>query len=344
MSDKTEQPTPRRLKRAREQGDSAVSASLGQGVGFVTVLVLLPALLAALTAGAAATLRAALAGEAADPIAAAWLWLSLSAPLLGTAALVSLVLGFVQTGGAFTATRFSPDLARLSPAQGLKGLFSITRIFSPFRSLVAALAVAWLAWGALRDHAAAVAGSVGRSEAIAALAWLLARRLLWGAALVALGLGAVDYFFVRRAWLARHRMSKDEVKREHREAEGDPEVRAARRRAHQEALAGSMIAAVKNATVLIVNPTHLATALRYQEDEDEAPVVLAHGEGDLARRLIEAAHQYNVPVVRDVPIAHALKELALGEQIPEALYEAVAEVLRELLGSEPAPATANETP
>jgi flagellar biosynthesis protein FlhB len=189
-----------------------------------------------------------------------------------------------------------------------------------------------------------VVNSVGRSEATATLAWLLARRLLWGAAVVSLVLGAADYFFVRRAWRERHRMSKDEVKREHRESEGDPEIKAARRRAHQEALAGSMIAAVKNATVLIVNPTHLATALRYQEDEDEAPVVLAHGEGDLARRLIEAAHQYGVPVVRDVPIAHALKELTLGEQIPEALYEAVAEVLRELLGSEPGPATASETP
>jgi flagellar biosynthesis protein FlhB len=179
-----------------------------------------------------------------------------------------------------------------------------------------------------------VASSAGHGEAVASIAWLLGRRLLWGAALVGLLLSGVDYFFVRRAWLERHRMSKDEVKREHRESEGDPEVKAARRRAHQEALAGSMIAAVKDATVLIVNPTHLATALRYQESQDEAPTVLAHGEGDLARRLIEAAHAYNVPVVRDVPVAHALRELTLGEQIPEALYEAVAEVLRELLGTE----------
>jgi flagellar biosynthesis protein FlhB len=152
---------------------------------------------------------------------------------------------------------------------------------------------------------------------------------------VGLLLGAIDYVFVRRAWLLRNRMSKDEVKREHREAEGDPEVKAARRRAHQEALAGSMIAAVKSATVLIVNPTHLATALRYHETEDDAPTVIAHGEGDLARRLVEAAHAYGVPVVRDVPVAHALRELQLGDEIPEALYEAVAEVLRELVAAPP---------
>jgi flagellar biosynthesis protein FlhB len=79
-----------------------------------------------------------------------------------------------------------------------------------------------------------------------------------------------------------------------------------------------------------VNPTHLATALRYDEGEgDEAPVVVANGEGDLAKRIVEAAHAYGVPVVRDVPLARALAELEIGEQIPEALYEAVAEILRE---------------
>lgn len=334
MSDKTEEPTPKRLKKAREQGDSALSAPLGQAVGFLVVVSLLPALLVALTVAAGAALRHAIATGDGDPSASLWLWLSLSSPVLGAAAAVSAILGFVQTGGAFTASRFAPDFSRIDPFNGLKGLLSAERVFSLVRSLAAALAVALLARALFRDHLADIASSVGRSEAVAPLAWLLGRRLLWGVATVSLVLGAVDFFFVRRAWLERHRMTKDEVKREYRESEGDPEIKAARRRAHQEALAGSMVAAVKNATVLIVNPTHLATALRYESDEDEAPVVVAHGEGDLAHRLIEAAHHYNVPVVRDVPVARALRELELGEQIPEALYEAVAEVLRELVGRE----------
>lgn len=334
MSDKTEEPTPRRLKKARAEGDSAVSSTLGQSVGFLVVVALVPALSAALAVGAGAALRGAITSGRADTAGAGWLLVSLSAPVLAASAAASAVLGFVQTGGAFTASRFAPDFSRIDPFNGIKGLFTLERLFSLVRSLAAALAVGWLAWSILRDHLGDVANTVGQREAVATTAWLLGRQLLWGAAVVGLVLGALDYFFVRRAWLKRHRMSKDEVKREHRESEGDPEVRAARRRAHQEALAGSMIAAVKDATVLIVNPTHLATALRYQEDEDEAPTVLAHGEGELAQRLIEAAHAYNVPVVRDVPIAHALRELELGEQIPEALYEAVAEVLRELLGVE----------
>jgi flagellar biosynthesis protein FlhB len=332
MSDKTEEPTPRRLKKAREEGDSAMSATLGQSVGLVMVVALLPALFLALTVGAGAALRSAIVSGQADTAGAAWLWVSLSAPVLGAAGAVSVVLGFIQSGGAFTASRFAPDFARIDPFTGIKGLFTLERLFSLLRSALGALAVGWLSWGIFRHHLGDMASTASRGEAVATTAWLLGRRLLWGAAVVGLVLGGADYFFVRRAWLSRHRMTKDEVKREHRESEGDPEVKAARRRAHQEALAGSMIAAVKDATVLIVNPTHLATALRYEETEDEAPTIVAHGEGDLAQRLIAAAHAYNVPVVRDVPVAQALRELQLGEQIPEALYEAVAEVLRELLG------------
>jgi flagellar biosynthesis protein FlhB len=334
MSDKTEEPTPRRLRKAQQEGDSAVSAALGQSLGFLLVLALLPALFGALAAAAGSALRAAIVSGNADLANAAQSWLVLSLPVLATAAAVSALLGFVQTGGAFTASRVAPDFARIDPWQGLKGLFTAERAFSLLRSLLGALAVGYISYRVLRGYMADVAATAGRAQAVASLSWLLGRKLLWGAALVGLVLAGVDFLFVRRAWLRRHRMTKDEVKREHRESEGDPEVRAARRRAHQEALAGSMIAAVKNASVLIVNPTHLATALRYDEAGDEAPSVVAQGEGDLAQRLIEAAHAYGVPVVRDVPVAHALRELTLGDQIPEALYEAVAEVLRELLGPE----------
>lgn len=334
MQEKTEQATPRRLKQAREQGDSAVSVALGQAVSLVVVLALLPTLFVALSAGAGAALRSALAGGQADWTGAAWLSVVLSAPLLAAAAAISIAVGLLQTGGALATARFAPDLARLDPFQGIKGLFTLERCFALARSSLAALAVGWLTWGLLRDHLADIASSAGRAEAVATVTWLLGRRLLWGAVVVGLLLGGVDYFFVRRAWLLRHRMTRGEVKREQREAEGDPEVKAARRRAHQEALTGSMLAALKDATVLIVNPTHLATALRYREADDQAPTIIAQGEGELAQRLIDAARAYGVPVVRDVPVAHALRELALGDEIPEALYEAVAEVLRELLSGE----------
>jgi type III secretion protein U len=137
-------------------------------------------------------------------------------------------------------------------------------------------------------------------------------------------------------------MSKDEVRREHKDSEGDPQVKAARERAHHEAMTAATLATVRTATVVVVNPTHIACALRYGgggggggdggdgSTGDDAPVVVASGEGDLAARILRAAREYGVPVVQNVPLARALRELEVGDQIPEALYEAVAEILREV--------------
>jgi type III secretion protein U len=149
-------------------------------------------------------------------------------------------------------------------------------------------------------------------------------------AVVGLLLAAADVVVTRASWKKKLMMTKEEVKREHKESEGDPAQKAARERAHHELLASATVGNVKNASVVIVNPTHIACALRYDEaGGDEAPVVVASGRGELAARIIEAAHQYGVPVLRDVPLARALAELEIGDAIPEALYEAVAEILRE---------------
>jgi flagellar biosynthesis protein FlhB len=126
-------------------------------------------------------------------------------------------------------------------------------------------------------------------------------------------------------------MSKDEVRREHKDAEGDPQLKAARERAHGEMLAQATLANVRNATVVVVNPTHLACALLYDENGgNDAPVVIATGTGEFAARIVRAAHDHVVPVLRNVPLARALADLHVGEVIPEALYEAVAEILREV--------------
>ncbi len=331
MSDKTEEPTPRKLRKAREEGDSPVSAAVGQGLAFVGAFALAPAAIAALTARVTALIHSALAG-AQEPINARMIAIDvvvLAAPLVGAAALLSAASGFVQTGGIIATKKIAPDMNRLNPASGLKNLVSAQRLVSVARAFVAALVVGYLAARLLADHAADVARTAGEPALGVYAAGYLLKKLGWIAALVGLALGGADLLIVRRGWIKRNRMTKDEVKREHRESEGDPEIKGARRRAHQEMLSGAMIAAVKNATVVVVNPTHLATALRYREDEDDAPEVVAQGAGDLAQRMIRAANAYGVPVVRDVPLARALVELEVGDEIPEALYEAVAEILRQ---------------
>ncbi len=336
MSEKSHDPTPARLRKAREDGDSGASTVAAQAVGFFVAVTVAPAAIAALATASESSLRAAIgrAGDrvapAGDAASIATAVLTLALPMLAATGVAAGAAQLVQTGGVIATRKLAPKLDRLNVLSGLATLVTTERLASVLRSLAGCALVTWLAYRAVRLHAADLARVAGNVGAAGVVAGRLARELSFDAALAGLGLGVVDRLVVRRAWWKKLKMSPDEVKREHRESEGDPQNKAARERARHEMVASANVANVKNATVVIVNPTHLACALRYAaEDGDDAPVMVASGEGDLARRIVEAARAYGVPVLRDVPLARALIELEAGEAIPEALYEAVAAILQE---------------
>jgi type III secretion protein U len=336
MSEKTEDPTPKRLRKAEEEGDSGASQYAARAVAFLVTITLLPAAVSALAHESRSMLMAAVerAGDAdphvGDPTAIGPKVVMLALPVLLAAGITGAVASLVQTGAVIATKKLSLDLGRLNVFEGVKNLLSAQRLFSVVRALLGGAAVAYLALRGLRSHALDLAHLPGQLGYVPIVAGEVARTIARDAALLGLAIGAVDLLVVRRSYWNKLKMSKEEVKREYKESEGDPQVKAARERAHHEMLAAATVSNVKNATVVIVNPTHIATALRYDEKEgDEAPVVVANGEGDLARRIVEAAHAYGVPVLRDVPLARLLAELEVGDAIPEALYEAVAEILRE---------------
>ncbi len=337
MSDKTEEPTPQRLRKAREEGDSGISAQLGASLSFLAAVAILPAAVAHIADASATDLRSRIAQAAltspsatVDAGALGTAVLSGALPLLACAAAVAAVASFVQSGGAIATKKLSPKLERLNVIQGFAGLFSKARFFSVARAAVLALFVVYLAWATLRDHAADFVNLAGRTAYVGLLSSDVTFALMKKVAMVGIALGLTDLLVTRTSWKKKLMMSKDEIKREHKESDGDPETKAARERARQEMLAAAAVGNVRTATVVVVNPTHIACALRYDEKEgDEAPVVVASGEGELAERIMQAARDYGVPILRDVPLARALHELEIGDQIPEALYEAVAAILRE---------------
>ncbi len=339
MTDKTEEPTPKRRQRALDEGDSGSSSVFAQAFGFVVAIALAPAVFAALASWTTTTLRITLSRlDTVVPSAGALVELTIVpilrfvVPFLFAVGGVSAALTAIQSGGAVSFSKLAPQLDRLDPIRGFGGLFSKVRLLSVVRAILAAVTVGAFVYRELRLHAPDIVSLAGRTALVVPTAQALVLGVAKGAIAVALVLGAIDLFATRRAWLQRNRMTKDEVKREHKESEGDPEVRAARHRAHQEMIAAASALSVKGASVVVVNPTHLACALRYDEaDGDAAPVVLAQGEGIVAQEMVRAARDYGVPIVQNVPLAHALLELESGEQIPEALYEAVAEILREIL-------------
>jgi flagellar biosynthesis protein FlhB len=157
---------------------------------------------------------------------------------------------------------------------------------------------------------------------------VLAAQLAERVAVVAVALGLADYLWTRRRHMQGLRMTREEVTREHKESEGDPTHRAERQRLHRELAEQRMLADVRKADFVVVNPDHIAVALRYDRDGEAAPVVVARGERLLAERIRQAAREAGVPIFRDVTLARSLRHLAEGQEIPAALYEAVAEILR----------------
>jgi type III secretion protein U len=330
LSDRTEDPTPKRLRKAREDGDVPSSAALTSSVVFLVAGSLIGGAAAALVAWATAALRRNL--QPRDPALLIEEALSglllLTLPLVAAAAATAVVVSGIQAGGNFSSKKLLPNLEKLSPIQGIRSLVSPTRLFQVARSLLGALLTIALLRSRLRDHLGDLSATLGSPMKAAAVAGLLAKGLLRDVALLLLALALVDVILTHRSYVKKLRMTKDEVKREAKESEGDPQLKSAREQAHHELLSQASLTAVRSATVVVVNPTHVAAALRYRDGEDDAPELVAKGEGAHAQRIIETARAAGVPVVRDIPLARALVELEEGEQIPEALYEATAEVLR----------------
>jgi flagellar biosynthetic protein FlhB len=140
-------------------------------------------------------------------------------------------------------------------------------------------------------------------------------------------IAAADMFYQRKRFAKDNMMSKYDVKQEYKQSEGDPQQKSDRKRLHQEILSGGGGSAVKGSDVVVRNPDHIAVALKYDQAGGSAPKVMARGERLWAEKILAAAEQYGVPVVRNVPLAQALNKLQVGDEIPEDLYQAVAEVL-----------------
>ncbi len=338
MAEKTEDPTPRKLREARRRGEVPRSRDLGTAT---TVLAVSAAFMATgasmrdtLRALVDSSLRAATAPGGPPAVrgaleAAFAQGLHAALPVVLTALAAGTAVAFLQVGPLLTAQPVQPKPERLDPLKGLRNLLRPRQLVELAKTLLKLLLIGALTIAVLRESVRGVAGLSGR-DAAAALegtgALVLRLFVRVGAALLALGV--VDLLYQRWRHARDQRMTKDEVKRELKDADGDPQAKQARDRAYREIVEHDAVEAVRRADVLVVNPTHLAVALRYDAEDDEAPEVVAKGSDHLARRMIQAAEEAGVPVMRDVPLARALHGLSRGEEIPERLYDAVAIVLQ----------------
>jgi type III secretion protein U len=340
MSDsgnKTEQPTPKRLRDARRDGDVPKSKDLSQTVTTLVWTLLL----------------AGLGGFAADRIGGlldfAWTQTDLASPTamrdvgfaalktfalltllpLGIVALCGVLADFLQVGALFAPKRIVPQGSRLNPAAGVKRMFSADNLFelakSVFKTLLLSALLVWLMRHYLPDimrlPAAGLPAYVGLNR----------RTLLALGACIAVLFAFVsiaDRMFQSYSHRKKLRMSKSDVQREHKEDQGDPQLRGQRKRLHRQWSTQDAREAARNATALLVNPTHIAIAIRYQPEETAVPTITAKGEGHLARLMRREAEDAGVPVIRDVILARTLNFCAEEDDfVPEEFFEPIAAVL-----------------
>jgi flagellar biosynthesis protein FlhB len=335
----TEKATPKRLREARRKGQVARSRDLSGLAVFAAVAA------AALATGPlwvralAAFVRDSLGGASAWPrtaIAASLghavdLLLLATAPALGAGVAAAVLVGLFQVRPLWTWKPLKPELSRLNALKGLKQLVSLRRLTDLLKSIVALTALVVVLGVTLWEAIPELIRLEGASPAplgVVILRW--AKFLALRGGLVLLVVAAVDYGLQRYRHERDLRMTKEEVKREHKESEGDPQHKSARKRLHQELTEHDMVQQVSQADLVVVNPTHLAVALRYDDRRDPAPRVVAKGQRLVAARIKEVARQARVPIFHDVGLARALHELEPGDEIPEALYDAVADLLRVL--------------
>jgi flagellar biosynthetic protein FlhB len=336
QDDKTEAPTQRRLDRAREQGQAAVSQELAGFVALCGASLALVTLVPPASARLARSLRAWLEtpsyGDGRQALALAQdTALEVALLLLGIALLAAvpaLLAHLVHTGFLVSAAQMKPQWARLSPLAGAKRLVSPEALMVFAKSVAKLVVLALVVWHVLAGDAARLAAAVDWPvEDLLAAAKDPFLRVL-GAVLATLAvLTLLDLFWMRLRHHRQLRMSRQDLRDEHKESEGDPHLKAKLKRIRAERSKQRMMADVKTAAVVITNPTHYAVALAYDRAKDAAPRVVAKGTDAVAARIRAEAEKHHVPLYANPPLARALFTVDLGQAVPPDQYQAVAEVI-----------------
>ena len=338
-AEKTEEPTARRLEQAREQGDLVKTADLPQVLTFgavAAVLVMMGDWMSrSLMSGLVPFLAHAdsLRLQGGGGMAVAHMAVMAAAPVLSVVLAVAAVAGaaghVVQTGLIFNPSRLEIKFDKLSPLSGFKRLFGIDSLIHYFKSLLKVAVVSVIAWMVVKPHLHEMEQLAGADPmTMLPFAIGLLKKLAFAVGAFMLAVAGFDWFIQRQRFMARHRMSREEMKEDYRQSEGDPHVKARQKALRIQRARRRMMSAVPKATVVVMNPTHYAVALKYDPDDGAAPQCVAKGMDAIALRIRAVAEEAGVPVIEDPPLARSLfAAVEIEDFIPVAHYEAVAKII-----------------
>ncbi|MBC7087487.1 MAG: flagellar biosynthesis protein FlhB [Tissierellales bacterium] len=335
---KTEEATPKRLKDARKKGQVARSSELAPAVSLIVFAMTASFIAMSLFKNSLLYVQSSLRADFGREITTSNLstyfpnlidLFILILPYLAIGLLVGVAVNIFQTGLLFTTTPLKPDFKRINPISGFKNIFSKKAAFSLAKNIVKLILVAFLAYNYLANSFNKIlnAGNLG-TEKLFPFIMQFVVDLVINIGIIMLGLAIVDFVFQKRDHKKNLKMTMQEIKDEYKETEGNPQIKQARSQKQRQLALSRMMSSIEKSNVVITNPTHIAVAIKYDDKEDNAPIVVAKGVDFLAQKIKEKAKENKIPIVENKELARAIyKDTEVGDYIPVELYKLVAEVL-----------------
>ncbi|MZG30104.1 MAG: flagellar biosynthesis protein FlhB [Nitrospinae bacterium] len=337
---KTEEPTSKRITDTEEKGNFAHSREINSS------FILLAALLGFMIMGEQSTRQVMTSWN--GMFSESWAlqltpqelykvtvnsmqaFLKIIGPFLILVMLAGLLSNIVQIGGLrFSSHPLIPKFNKLNPLTGFGRIFSKNSLMELFKSLFKVGIISVISYFVIKSHWKEIPPLMGLGVGqILSFMGFVSLKIIFNVLLVMIFLSLIDYAFQKFTYLENLRMTKQEVKEERKETDGNPQIKQRIRTVQMEMARKRMMAAVPEADVIVTNPTHISVAIKYDMENFAAPVVVAKGVGPIAMKIREIARENDIPLVEDKPLARALnKTVEVGQMIPASLYKAVAEIL-----------------
>jgi type III secretion protein U len=336
--EKTEEPTETKLNEARKKGEVAKSQDTTMAFSMLGVFIVLVLYSGKIMEHLRLIISMGLKFETGDvPLIDLYRTIGqmtiealfIVVPLTLTAAIFAAIGIFSHVGLVISMEPIVPKPEKINPAAGLKKIFSVKSLINFFQMLFKALVLGAILWNVITQLIPLIAASAYQAvDGIGLIAWAAIKKVFFYAVILFMALGPLDYGIQLWQFIKGQKMSKDDIKREHKNQEGDPDIKGQRKQLAEEIVNSDPKQSVASANAIIVNPTHYAVAVKYTRGEIALPIIVAKGIDDEAMMIREYAEEFGIPIFSNPPLARALYKVPLNDYIPEEVFEAVAIILR----------------
>lgn len=339
MSDKTEEPTPKKKKDARKQGNIAKSAEVNKAMTFIAILVVIYMMSGSIISELQGFIVNILSGDFSMTMNDNTIKILMFKVMMSfmkivlPISLIIMVFGIlgslIQTGLFFSMESLKPKFSKLNPLTGLKNMFSMKAIVNLIKSMVVICIMIYLGYSFMSKNFEGIikSGDIYLPYMFNIVLDLI-KSILTSITLAVAVVATLDYGYEKFSHKKGLKMTKQEVKEEYKQMEGDPHIKGKIKQKQRQMANQRMMQAVPSSTVILTNPTHISIAIRYEQGKDTTPIVVAKGVDEVAFRIREIAKSHDIPIIENVPLARLIyKEVDIDQEIPEEMYKAVAEVL-----------------